>query len=194
MDIEDAGTAGGWARFRRPTELVEQTRWNLCLAVLVALVLVLPWPFFSASPASVPLALVASVALAACWTGRYLTRSSPVLLDVAEVAATALLAVACPSPMVVLGVAMLALWFRALYGSTLQVVLFCGLLSAAVLAAVLLWDLLPGRDRSVASTAMLASVPLLLLTMAVARHHADGLSPGASPGSAARRWSGWATS
>jgi diguanylate cyclase (GGDEF)-like protein len=175
VDIEDAGTAGGWARFRRPTELVEQTRWNLCLAVLVALVLVLPWPFFSASPASVPLALVASVALAACWTGRYLTRSSPVLLDVAEVAATALLAVACPSPMVVLGVAMLALWFRALYGSTLQVVLFCGLLSAAVLAAVLLWDLLPGRDRSVTSTAMLASVPLLLLTMAVARHHADGL-------------------
>ena len=175
MDIEDAGTAGGWARFRRPTGLVEQTRWNLCLAILVALVLVLPWPFVSASPASVPLALAAAAALVACWAGRYLTRSSPILLDVAEVAATALLAVACPSPAVVLGVAMLALWFRALYGSTRQVVVFCVLLSGAMVAAVLLWGLLPGRDRSVASTAVLASVPLLLVTMAVARHHADGL-------------------
>jgi diguanylate cyclase (GGDEF)-like protein len=175
VDIEDASTAVGWARLRRPAGLIEQTRWNLCLAVLIALVLVLPWPFTSESPASVPLALIAVGCLVGCWGLRYLTRSSPVLLDLAEVAATALLAAACPSTAMVLGVAMLALWFRALYGSTRRVALFCLLQSGALVGALPLWGLLPGRDRPVMPMAVLASVPLLVLTMAVARHHAHGL-------------------
>jgi len=175
VDIEDAGTARGWARLRRPAGLVEQTRWNLCLAVLVALVLVLPWSFTTQSPASIPLALVAVGCLIACWGFRYLTRSSPILLDLGEVTATAVLAAASPSPSVVLGVALLAQWFRALYGSNQQVVVFCLLLSGAIVCALPLWGMLPGRNRPAESMAVLASIPVMLLTMAVARHHALGL-------------------
>ena len=175
MDVEDAGSERGWARLRRPTGLVEQTRWNLWLAVMLALALLGPWPFMSSSPAAVPLAGVAAALLVTCWAYRYLGRSSPLPLDLAEIAATALLASACPSPAMVLGVALLALWFRALYGTNRQVLLFSLLLSAGVVGSMLLWGVLPGRERPGSPTAVLASIPVLLLTMAVARHMALGL-------------------
>jgi diguanylate cyclase (GGDEF)-like protein len=175
VDIEDAGTARGWARLRRPAGLVEQSRWNLGLAVLIALVTVLPWPITSRDPVAVPLALLAAGGLVACWGWRYLRRRSPIPLDLAEVVAAAALAAACPSPMMVLGVALLALWFRALYGTTRRVVAFCLLLGVGIVAAQPLAGLLSGRDRPDASMAVLASVPVMLLTVAVARHHALGL-------------------
>ncbi|HVH21074.1 MAG TPA: bifunctional diguanylate cyclase/phosphodiesterase [Pseudonocardia sp.] len=175
MDVEEAGSVHGWARLRRPAGLVEQTRWNLWLAVLFGLLLLGPWPFTSLSPASGTAAGVAAGSLIACWAYRYLSRSSPLPLDMGEVAATALLATACPSPAMVLGVALLALWFRSLYGSNQRVVLFSLLLSAGIAASMLLWGLLPGRDGPGSPTAVLASIPVMLLTMAVARHLALGL-------------------
>lgn len=175
MSIEQAGVTGVWARLRRPTRLVEQTRWNLGLAVLAALLLVLPWPFSSVSPVSVPLALTAAGSLVLCWVLRYLTRGSPLVLDLAELAALALLAAACPSPVMVVGVVLLMLWYRALYGSNRQVAVYGVLMVAALTAALLLWGLLPGRTRPVTPTAVLASMPIILLTMAVARHLALGL-------------------
>ena len=96
VDIDDAGGAAeGWARLlRRPSGLVEQTRWMLWLAVLAGLMLVLPWVLDARSPVSLPLALVAMPCLIACWTGRYLTRQSPLPLDLGEALATAALATA----------------------------------------------------------------------------------------------------
>jgi diguanylate cyclase (GGDEF)-like protein len=175
VDIDDAGIATGWARLRRPDGLVEQTRWMLWLAVLVALLLTLPWAWHSDSPASPQLAVAAGVLLVGCWTYRYWRRSSPLLLDLGEVSATAALAVAAPAPSAVLGFVLLSLWYRALYGNDREVTLFAVGLVGAIIAAIQLWGLLPGRDRPATGSAVLASLPVMLLTMLVARHLARGL-------------------
>ncbi len=175
MDIDDAGIATGWARLRRPRGLVEQTRWMLWLAVLAGLLLTLPWAWHSSSPAWLQLAVVAGGCLVACWTYRYLRRSSPIAIDVGEVAATAALTVAVPTPASVLGFVLLALWYRSLYGSSRRVALFAVGLIGAILVSIPLWGLLPGRDQTTTSTALWASLPLIVLTMVVARHLARGL-------------------
>ncbi len=175
MDIDDAGSTARWGVLRRPDGLVEDTRWMLWLAVVAGLLLTLPWAWHSDSPASPQLATVAALLLIGCWTYRYLRRSSPLLLDLGEVTATAALAVAVPSPSSVLGFALLALWYRALYGSNRQVTLFTVALIGGIVASVQLWDLLPGRDRPASGTAVFASLPLMLLTILVARHLATGL-------------------
>jgi diguanylate cyclase (GGDEF)-like protein len=174
VDIDDAGGAAeGWARLlRRPSGLVEQTRWMLWLAVLAGLMLVLPWVLDARSPVSLPLALVAMPCLIACWTGRYLTRQSPLPLDLGEAVATAALATAMNSPATVLGLVMLALWYRALYGSDRRVVLFTALMLGGLVLALPVGSLLPGRAGSPISMAVLASLPVVVLTMVVARHHA----------------------
>jgi len=176
VNVVESGTdVGNWAWLRRPAGLVEQTRWMLWLAALVALLLTLPWAWTARSPASLPVALAATACLLGCWTARYLTRRPRFLLDVGEVVATTALASAVPAPAAVVGFALLALWFRALYGSNRGVALYIGGLAGGILLALPLWGMLPGRDRPASSTAILASVPVMVLTMVVARHHAVGL-------------------
>ena len=77
------------------------------------------------------------------------------------------------SPATVLGLVMLALWYRALYGSGRRVVLFTALMLGGLVLAVPVGSLLPGREGSPISVAVLASLPVVVvLTMVVARHHA----------------------
>ena len=133
-----------------------------------------------------------------CWSAAGPTatcgRSSPLLLDLGEVAATAVLAVACPSPAWCSGSRCWPCGSARCTAATGRSRCSPSLLIGGIVASVPLWGLLPGRDRPASATAVLASIPLMLLTMAGgAAPGARAVHPRASPSSATPRWSGWAT-
>jgi GGDEF domain-containing protein len=171
--VEDP--AKGWAQLRRPTGLVEQTRRLFYLALLVSLALTLPGPLRTLTADTLPFVAIAPACLIAVWSYRYLSRSSPLPLDVAEAAATTGLAVAFPDPSAVFIFAFLAIWFRACYGSNRRVLVFSLILAGGVLLAYPLWGLLPGRDGPAPIEPIFATLPAMFVTMAVARHLALGL-------------------
>ena len=164
-----------WARARRPDGLVERTRWLFCLCVLASLALTLPAPLVAANATTLLLVVVSSGALVTSWVYRYLTGTDPLSFDVMDAAAVLGFALACPSPIVAFGVAFAALWFRAVYGSTRRVVLHGAGTAAGIMLALPLWGLVPGHAATVPAGPVLAALPIMALTVVVARHLALGL-------------------
>ena len=165
-------SAPGWlaALWRRPTGLLEQTGWLFWLSALLSLVLTLPAAAATGSTSASLAALLAAAALAASWTRRYLRRSASAALDLVDALAVLVLAAACPTPAVAFGFTFAALWPRALYGTTLRSVVYSLLQSAAMAASVPLWTVVPGHAGSTSAAPVLGALPVVLLTMLVARH------------------------
>ncbi len=164
-----------WARLRRPAGLVEQTRWLFCLCAMTSLALTLPAPLATANTQTLPLVLACSVALLSSWLYRYLTKRVLPALDLVDVLAVAGFALACPAPAIVFGFTFSALWFRALYGSTRAVIVHYLGTAAAIAAALLLWGYVSGHAPSTPAFPVLGVLPVMFVTVIVARHLALSL-------------------
>jgi diguanylate cyclase (GGDEF)-like protein len=168
-------TARGWSsRLRRPHGLVAQTRWLFCLAALLSLALALPAVLARATSATATLLLVAAGVLVLVWIFRYVSGSAPLVLDLTEAAAVTVLATNGANLAIVFGFVFPALWFRALFGSTTQVLLLCAYLSAGLLAVIMSGDAVVGPQID-SPAAMLPTITLMFLAAAVARYLARGL-------------------
>jgi diguanylate cyclase (GGDEF)-like protein len=161
-------------RLRRPAELVERTRWLFCVCALAALALTTLAALPALTVATLPLLLTSCAALGFSWVHRYRARHAPQVLDVTDVLACLLFALACPQPGVALGLTFPALWYRAVYGRTRQVTAYGAALTVAMSVSVLAWRLLPGHGAPAAS-AVFGALPVMLLTVVVARHLALSL-------------------
>jgi hypothetical protein len=75
---------------------------------------------------------------------------------------------------VVFGFAFAALWFRALFGPTLRVLLMCAYLAAGVVVVLPLRDVAEAVDQT-SSVALVPAVAGMFLTVGVARYLALGL-------------------
>ncbi|NAZ88480.1 diguanylate cyclase domain-containing protein, partial [Kineococcus indalonis] len=169
------GGARGRRWWSRPEELVEQTRRLFCgLGVLSALVL-LPAVLRTAVPVTALLSCAVIAALSLLWVHRYLSRRTSRAADAAEVALiAAAVAVFDPSP-IALGIAFPSVWFRSVYGTTRGVVQHCALLVLGTAVGAGLWGSVPGHDGPGDAGTVLGCAPLMLTTMAGARHLADVL-------------------
>ncbi|QXG75963.1 EAL domain-containing protein [Modestobacter sp. L9-4] len=163
-------------RLHPPAELVEHTRWLFCVSSIAAVGLtsltvlsgdVTGWSFL--------LAAVAAVTFLTSWLHRYRRRRAPLAADLADMAALVLFAAACPRPVLALGVAFPAVWYRAVYGDTRRIVGYGIGVCLALSAALPVWTLVPGHGAQLASSAVLGNLPVLLLTVFVVRHLAVGL-------------------
>ena len=154
---------------RRPPGLVEQSRWLFALSALLSLVSTLPKPLLTMPPRLLPVTCAAVATLVAVWIRRQLTGRDPLVLDLVEVVAFAVLVTTFPAPVAVFVFGFAAVWFRALYGSVVRVVLYTGLLTLATLAAVPLWALAQGGDPANQLLIMVVPVPALCLSVLVAR-------------------------
>ncbi|MCZ2828091.1 EAL domain-containing protein [Modestobacter sp. VKM Ac-2986] len=163
-------------RLHPPAELVEHTRWLFCLASIASVGLtsltvlsgdVTGWSF--------ALATVAAVTFVVSWLHRYRRRRAPLPADLADLLALALFAAACPRPVLALGVAFPAVWYRAVYGDTRRIVAYGLGVCLALTCGLQLWSAVPGHGAQLAAAAVLGNLPVLLLTVFVVRHLAVGL-------------------
>jgi len=163
------------AWWRRPQGLVEQTRWLFCVCAVSSLVVALPGPLATATSVDLALLALFTAALVGSWVYRYRSRSGPLVLDVVDAVVVTGFCLVSPTPAVTFGLVIAALWFRAVYGSTRQVVLAAVLLAAGVSVSVPLWGVIPGHGTSTPAAPVVSIVPLVFTTLAVARHLAFGL-------------------
>ncbi len=169
------GRSAALRAVRRPPGLVEQTRWLFCLCVLLSLLLTLPGVLVSASRTGAVAAVATTGVLVAAWVRRYVRRSAPPAIDLAEALAVLVLAAASPNPAVAFSFAFSTLWFRALYGSSRSVALYAVGMAAAMAGSIPLWHGVPGHTGALPAEQVLGPLPVLLLTVGVARHLALGL-------------------
>ena len=163
-------------RVHPPTELVEHTRWLFCVSSVAAVGLTsLTVLSGDATGWSFLLAAVAAVTFVTSWLYRYRHRRAPLAADLADMAALVLFAAACPRPVLALGVAFPAVWYRAVYGDTRRIVGYGIGVCLALTAGLQAWTLVPGHGAQLASSAVLGNLPVLLLTVFVVRHLAVGL-------------------
>ena len=160
---------------RRTSGLVEHTRWLFCVAALVSYLLTAPAALNGATPPTALLLAAGTVALFLSWIRRYWTQRAPLPLDLLDALAIGAFAVACPVPAAAYAFVFAALWFRALYGTTRRVYLYCVLVATGFGAAVPVWGLLPGRVEPVRAAEVFGSLPVMFVTVVVARHLALSL-------------------
>jgi diguanylate cyclase (GGDEF)-like protein len=173
--MSSSPAAPPWRRARRllarPADPVEQTRWVFLKIALAAVLLAAPGALMGGAGATRWVLLVAAgVGLAASWVHRYLARAASPALDVADALALTLFALACPVPAVAYGVALPAVWWRAMYGRTWRVAVYAAGLGAGVLTATLLWDVVPQHADGPDVGLVVGALPVLGLTVLGARH------------------------
>ena len=155
---------------RRPTDMVEATRWLFAVFALVSLLISLPAPLSSAGGTLLLVAFGCSCVLAASWVRGYAHRTAPVTSDLVDAVAIGWFALACPEPGGALGVVFGSLWFRSLYGSTGRAVLRAAAYVGALLATLPLWQLVPGNSEPASSAGLLSAIPTMFVTVIVGRH------------------------
>ena len=159
-----------WARVRRPGEIQEATRWLFAVLALVSIVLALPATLAAADGARPFVVLASSVVLGLSWGAGYLRRSAPLAMDLVDAAAMAAFALACPEPVVAMGIVFAALWFRSLYGSGARAVLRCALYAGAFSAVPSLWPYVLGHTGGIDLVPLAGAFPTMFLTVIVAKH------------------------
>jgi len=165
-----------WRRVRRPDEIVEATRWLFALLTLVTLLLSLPALRASVSSTMLLVGLVSSVGLAVSMTAGYLRRSAPWWTDGMDALALLGFALASPDPMIIVGLAVPALWFRSLYGSVGQALFRACLYAGAIGASLPLWAQIAGHTGGSKVGVVLAGVvPSIFLTVIASRQLAGSL-------------------
>lgn len=176
MNSSPWGAAFGARRLARPTGITESTRWYFGALALVALVVSLPAALLGARDGVAFTALALSgLALGLSCIHVYVVRRVPPWLDFADAIAITAFGLACPTPTTIMAYVFTAVWFRALYGSTVRSLLRC-VLSAAVLSVIVLgWTLVPGHTAPPATGGLFESLPLLFLAVFIARQLAGSL-------------------
>ena len=158
------------ARFRRPDDLVERTRWLFGVCAVVSLVLTSFGALAEAGTWQPTVLACSSAALVASWLHRYLTRRSSVAFDLVDAVAIGAFALASPVPAVALGVTFSALWFRAVYGRTWEIWCYAAAQCTALVAALVLWQTVPGHDAAAPAAPLLGALPIAPLLALVAGH------------------------
>ena len=158
------------ARFRRPDDLVERTRWLFGVSALVSLLLTSIGALAGAGTWQLVAVAGSSAALVGSWLHRYLTRRSSLPLDLLDGVAVGLFALASPVPAVALGVTFSALWFRAVYGRTWEIWCYAAAQCAALIGTLALWQTVPGHDAAAPAAPLLGALPIAPLLALVAGH------------------------
>ncbi|MCZ2837546.1 GGDEF domain-containing protein [Modestobacter sp. VKM Ac-2985] len=159
-----------WSVFRRPADLVERTRWLFCAAALVSLVLTSLGAVPGAETWQLAAITGAVAALVTSWLHRYATARAPLALDLLDAVAICVFALASPVPAAALGVTFAALWFRAVYGRTWETGAYTAAQCAGLVAALALWEVVPGHATAAPAAPLLGALPIAPLLAVVARH------------------------
>ncbi|WP_139224370.1 GGDEF domain-containing protein [Cellulomonas marina] len=168
--MDGGRTVQGRRWLRGPDGLVQRTRWLFCGSALLSLALTLPGALTGGSPEAVVLVLTGSVALSAVWVRRYRRARVTPVDDVSEALAALLVTAAVPVPAMASGFAFASLWSRALYGTAHRALLHTLLLAAGLVGSLALWPHVPGHTGPAQAAPLLASLPLALVILFVARH------------------------
>ncbi|WP_081975405.1 GGDEF domain-containing protein [Modestobacter caceresii] len=156
--------------FRRPADLVERTRWLFGACAVVSLVLTSLGAVAGAGTWQLTAVAVSVAALLASWLHRYTARRGSIALDLLDAVAVCVFALASPVPAVALGVTFSALWFRAVYGRTWETWAYTAAQCAGLVAALLLWEVVPGHAGAAPAAPLLGALPIAPLLAVVARH------------------------
>ena len=157
------------AALGKPGGATPATRWLFARLALLSLVLTTPILVATASGPARWAVAAAAMALAVSWTVGYLRGGAGVVADTADTLAVLVLAVAAQVPTGVFAVLVSALWLRSLDGTTLRAYLRPTAYALALAAGLLL------RTQGVADAAphalehVLITVPILFVTVVVAR-------------------------
>jgi diguanylate cyclase (GGDEF)-like protein len=160
---------------RRPAGAVEGMRWLYALTAVLALLLCLPAPLSTATPATAALALGGGAVLITSWLVTYRRRGSSLASGVIDAVGLMLFTLACPAPAVAFSFAFSGLWFRALYGSVTRAVVLCAFYAAGLTAALALWGVVPGDRPMPDPLPILGTFPCMFLVVIVGRLLAAGL-------------------
>jgi diguanylate cyclase (GGDEF)-like protein len=165
----------GLQRVRRPSDVIEATRWLFAGLALASLLLGLLTPVAAGPGWPLVAALTGSALLALSIGASYVRRTSTISSDVLDGGAVLAIATASPQPVTALGIVFAALWFRSLYGSTGRAVLRCALYAGAMAASLALWPAVHSGAAEAAAGPVLGAVPTMFLTVIVGRHLASSL-------------------
>lgn len=155
---------------KRPTAMVESTRWLFWLLAMISLALSATAALAQGRGPMMPVALVAAAALAASLTAGYLRRRAVWGLDLLDAAAILALACSSPSPAAVFAVLFAIIWFRSLSGSTGGALLRCILYAAMMVLTLPLFPRIPGSSGPADPTIVLSSIPPMFVNFILARH------------------------
>ncbi len=158
------------ALVRRPTDMVEATRWLFAVLALVSLLITWPAPLASAGGTMLLVALACSCVLAGSWVWGYAHRTAPLASDLIDAVAIGGFALACPEPGAAFSIVFGSLWFRSLYGSTRRAVLRTGLYAGAILCSLPLWQTVAGHAEAAGTAMLLGAIPTMFVTVIVGRH------------------------
>lgn len=164
---------GALSRFRsalgRPRGAFPATRWLFARLALLSLAVTLPVSLVTATTTGALVVLVGSLVIAASLTAGYVRGRTTVAEDLADNAAVFVMALASNVPSTVVAVLVSVLWFRSLDGDALRAYLRPVGYSMVLGAALLLWPQLGGELSRVEAAHAFATVPMLFLTVVVAR-------------------------
>jgi diguanylate cyclase (GGDEF)-like protein len=165
------------AGLRRPEGIMAGTRWLFAGLPLAALLITLPVALAGSHGAIWPLTLlfVALAVLAASCVSTYLRQQALLGLDLLDAAAITGVALVCPDPSAVFGIAFAGLWCRAFYGTMRQSLACSAYYAVAITAAVPLWTLVPGHTATPDLGPLLGTFPIMFLMVVVARQFGASL-------------------
>ncbi len=161
----------------RPEGIMAGTRWLFAGLPLAALIITLPVAF-AGSHGDVwrlTLLFLAVTVLAGSCVATYLRERVLLGMDLLDAAAITGVALACPDPSAVFGIAFAGLWYRAFYGTMRQSLTRSVYYAVAITAAVPLWTLVPGHPPTPAVGPLLGTFPIMFLMVIVARQFGGSL-------------------
>ncbi|WP_146819753.1 GGDEF domain-containing protein [Actinotalea fermentans] len=153
----------------RPSGVFPATRWLFARLALLSLAVTLPVPLLTANLVEAGAVLLGSGVLATSWTFGYLRGRTSVGADVADTIAVFAIALASDVPSSIVAALVSALWFRSLEGTATRAYLRPVAYSAALALALALWPHVGDHVSTTEGLQFLATVPMLFLTVVVAR-------------------------
>lgn len=175
--VADAPWVRGWKSLsQEPVGIVEATRWLFLWVAVVSLTLVLPGILATARGGLLVLGVGAALALASSWISGYRRRSVSISHDLVDIAGILGLAVVCLDHRAIVLVVFGSLWFRSFYGTGGQAVAR-GVLYAVSLGSLLIaWRSFYLDPSTPGFASFLGIVPIMFLTIMIARKHSKSLS------------------
>ncbi|ANP73590.1 putative bifunctional diguanylate cyclase/phosphodiesterase [Cryobacterium arcticum] len=170
-------TTAGRTLWRRPTGILQGTRWLFTWLGLLSLAVSVPalLPMVTVSPLALLLAVASVLALVGSWVYGFLRQQVPFALEVVDAVALTAFALAGPVPSAAAPLIFAAAWLRTLYGSAWRSVARGVLYSAAIVAITALWPLLSAHATSPDWTRQAGTLSIMLLTILVAGQLRTGL-------------------
>lgn len=169
VELPDRARSRLRAALGRPRGAFPATRWLFARLALLSLAVTLPVSLLTTTVNGALVVLAGSLVIAASLTVGYLLGRTSLAGDLADTAAVFVMALASNVPSTVVAVLVSVLWFRSLDGSALRAYLRPVGYSLVLGAALLVWPQLGGELSRIEAAHAFATVPMLFLTVVVAR-------------------------